>query len=255
MGSQACKSGAQAMRQCRHLVRRPLAGWRPWLRGLLASVVLTTAPGAAVDAPAPEGGNASGMMTFHDETLAVRATAVPLTQVMAELSRLSGARVRWLTPQREGLISVDFPALPLAEALERLVGDKHFLLFYAPRGPGMRLSQIWITARPIDQEPSPSALAATSTQRPPLPLPGGQPAAAAQGDPHSGQSRLAAQGSRTRLGTGTQPQSGRQEDTQMDLLPSSEADSARTPSGQEGTAALGLLGGSPSSAAGLPTRC
>src|SRR5262245_54822650 len=168
------------MKRCRQLARRSIAAWRPWLGGLLASVVLVSAPGDAADAPAPEPENSPETMTFQDDTLAVHVAGVPLEQLMAELSQLSGARVRWLTPRSAEPVTVEFPALPLSEALERLVGNKHFLLLYAPAGVGMRLTQIWISARDINQRtPQPGsksagALSLLPVKQPSSPTPGDQ---------------------------------------------------------------------------------
>src|SRR5262245_44014823 len=106
--------------------RRTAALWpcgtlRLWLGVLLVSVVLSNAPVDTAAASTPKDEAFPGTLTLHNETLAARVTAVPLEQVMAEFSRLSGAQVIWRTPRDQTLVSVEFPALPLAEALTRIL--------------------------------------------------------------------------------------------------------------------------------------
>jgi hypothetical protein len=61
--------------------------------------------------------------------------ATPLRQVMEKVSRVRGARVHWLSGQaQETLVSVEFTALPLPEALERILGETNFLFFYTAPG-------------------------------------------------------------------------------------------------------------------------
>src|SRR5215510_2555090 len=105
-----------------------------WLGGLLVSVVLSNTP--AVASP-PKDGAFPGKLTLQNETLAAQVTAVPLGQVMAELGRLSGAQVIWRTPRDEKPFSVEFPALPLTEAITRLLREKNFMLFYSPTKGGL----------------------------------------------------------------------------------------------------------------------
>jgi hypothetical protein len=66
--------------------------------------------------------------------------------VRAELSRLSGAQVRWLNASGERPVSVDFTALPLDEALRRLLDPYNFVLLYTADGERSALTQIWISA-------------------------------------------------------------------------------------------------------------
>jgi len=67
---------------------------------------------------------------------------------MEEISRLSGAQVRWLDAEvREQAVSVEFTALPLTEALRRILRTTNFLLVSTSGSGGTHLTQIWITAR------------------------------------------------------------------------------------------------------------
>jgi hypothetical protein len=236
----------------------PLARWpsetlRWWLRGLLASLVLACAPGYAADAPTLGVGNFPGTLTLREKTLAARVAAVPLRQVMAELSRLSGAQVRWLTPGGEEPVSVDFPARPLAEALERLLGEQNFLLFYTEAGAGMRLTRIWISARETSQERPPAHGSEPAGTPPPPPV--RQPLPSRQGDYRSSQTAMDAQGPLARSGISTQSQRGPQEDPPLNLIPSQEAHSESSPQGQAAAVATRLLGGTAPAAAGVPAQC
>jgi hypothetical protein len=64
---------------------------------------------------------------------------------MEEMSRVSGARVRWLSDQaEEKRVSVEFTALPLPEALRRILREMNFLLFYTSTGNSVKLTEVWI---------------------------------------------------------------------------------------------------------------
>ena len=90
----------------------------------------------------------SGRVALRDGKLTARLSAMPLRQVMEEVSRVSGARVQWLGGvAEERAVSVGFTALPLAEALRQILGESNFLLFYAPGGADTRLTEIWISSK------------------------------------------------------------------------------------------------------------
>jgi hypothetical protein len=126
--------------------------WSPWVRRrwlctlLLVSLTFLPVPAPAVQSPGTAAGPFPGIITFRDEQLTVRITAAPLRQVMGEISRLSGAQVRWLSQEGEDLTSVEFTALPVTDALRRLLGGRNFLLFYTATGEETKLTQIWISA-------------------------------------------------------------------------------------------------------------
>ncbi len=119
-----------------------------WLQGILVSLVLSTGLVDAAYALGPAAAALPGQLSLQDGKLTARLIATPLRQVMEEVSRLSGARVRWLSSQAaEKPVSVGFTALPLPEALRRILGETNFLLFYAPGGEGTTLTQIWISSK------------------------------------------------------------------------------------------------------------
>lgn len=87
-----------------------------------------------------------GTLTLQEGKLTAHVAALPLRQVITEVARLSGAQVLWLGQQDERPISVAFSSLSIAEALERLLPQKNFLLLYASKDNDARLRQIWISS-------------------------------------------------------------------------------------------------------------
>jgi hypothetical protein len=156
-----------------YTMRWSLWARRRWLCPLLLilltflPVPILPVPILAAQSPAPTTDHFLGIVTFRNERLTVRVTAVPLRQVMGEISRLSGAQLRWLSPAGEELTSVEFTALPIADALRRLLGGKNFLLFYTALGAKAKLTQIRISA---------SGSTGTSPGLTASPVPLGQPA-------------------------------------------------------------------------------
>jgi len=128
------------------IVRRSSWILSHWLLGIVVSLALGSVPVRATYALDPVATNLPGTITLHDDMLTVRVKAVPLQQVMEEVSRLSGAQIRWLSQDGEEPVSAEFPALPFSEALRRILGERNFLLFYtSPRGE-TKLTQIWISS-------------------------------------------------------------------------------------------------------------
>jgi hypothetical protein len=119
------------------------------------SLALSTGPVDVTYALGPVPVPVPGQLALQDGKLAAKFVAAPLRQVIEEVSRRSGAQVRWLGHQaEERLISVEFTALPLPEALGRILGRTNFLLFYTAVGEGIKLTQIWIFAQDTDGEQS-----------------------------------------------------------------------------------------------------
>jgi hypothetical protein len=106
---------------------------------------------------------------------------------MEEVSRLSGARVLWLNQDRGNPVTVEFPALPFAEALRRIVGEKNFMLFYSSVGERTKLTQIWISSRGKTGEQPVFALQPVSAVNPSSPPASDQ---AVQGKETLGQGEL-----------------------------------------------------------------
>jgi hypothetical protein len=139
-----------------------------WFRSFVITVVallprvLLAAPSA--DSP-PH--TSPAVLTLQDGKLTAQIASLSLHQVMKEISRLSGAEVLWLGQAEEEQISAEFSAIPLAEALRRLLGEKNFMLFYVGAGRETRLAQIWISphlstttvTQPVSAAPAASHLA------------------------------------------------------------------------------------------------
>jgi hypothetical protein len=86
-------------------------------------------------------------ITFRNEKLTAKLTPTSLREVMAAISQVSGVHVCWLTAGAEEPVTVDLVALPLSEAVPRLLGERNFLLFYSSPAEGARLTQVWISSR------------------------------------------------------------------------------------------------------------
>ena len=140
------------MKYLRNVPCLAVAARRVILLGVLG-VLPCVAPVHATSATAPVNPAFAGTVTLHDGKLTARLSAVPLRRVMAEVSRLSGAQVLWLRGVREEPVSVEFTALPLTEALQRLLGGNNFLLFYTSVGEEAKLTQVWIASRGQGREP------------------------------------------------------------------------------------------------------
>jgi hypothetical protein len=136
------------------LSNRRARRWRSRLTGCLVAFLVVNPSGdtetwAAADRP--QSGKTvtvgSGLQ-FHNGLLTAHVRATPLPQVLSEVSRLSGAKVVWLGQPDLRQVSVTFTALPIAEAIPRVLGGNNFLLVYASTEDKARLKEIWIATRP-----------------------------------------------------------------------------------------------------------
>jgi hypothetical protein len=124
-----------------------------WLLGALVSVVLSRITGYVVDPLAQEAMKTPTRIALWDGKLTISTMKAPLYQVMEEISQLHGTQLRWMDPDvGEEEVSVEFTALPLAEAVGRILRETNFLLLYALDDKGTQLTQIWIASRKKDGE-------------------------------------------------------------------------------------------------------
>jgi len=103
------------------------------------------------------------VIQYANDTLTVRLAKAPLSEVLDEIVRQSGAEVRG-TLRSPHDISAEFDAVPLPEALHRLLGDQNFALVY---GTGGRLR----TVKLLGAQGAPGATPFAATPPPTVPPP------------------------------------------------------------------------------------
>ena len=83
------------------------------------------------------GGAAAGgddrLIEYGKDTLSVRLVKVPVAEVLAEVGRQAGVKVRGEV-RTPGDVTASFETVPLPEALHRLLGEQNFALVYANGG-------------------------------------------------------------------------------------------------------------------------
>lgn len=113
---------------------------------VLLLVLTTSVAGATDERPKP-------VVTYANDRVTATLNAVPLTDVLTALGAASGAEIRGRTvSERE--ITADLDAVPLPEALHRLLGDQNFTVNY---GAGDRLKAIVLMGGPEAPPPPPPA--------------------------------------------------------------------------------------------------
>lgn len=142
--------------------RWSLKGINWWMCCLLLSLAFGESCDDHVLAANAKAAAFPGTLTLQEGKLTARIAAIPLRQVITEVARLSDAQVLWLGPQDLRPVSVAFSSLSIAEALERLLPQKNFLLLYASKDNDARLRQIWISS------PGAGVAELQITKRPPL---------------------------------------------------------------------------------------
>jgi hypothetical protein len=73
------------------------------------------------------------VIRYGDDTLTVHLSGVPLSEVLDELGRQSGAEIRG-TVRDPRDVTAQFEDVPLPDALHRLLGTQNFALVYADQG-------------------------------------------------------------------------------------------------------------------------
>ena len=96
--------------------------------------------------------------------LSASLVAAPIRQVVGEIGRLSGADVQGIAALDDERVSTSFVDLPLASALERVLGARSFALVVAAEGGIARPSRIVILPR--DRGDAPPAAEPTAAPRP-----------------------------------------------------------------------------------------
>lgn len=102
----------------------------PLAASSLTAVSLLLGVGMAFAAPEPPPGR---VVQYAKDALTVRLDKVPIADVLSDIGQQSGAEIRGsIREPRE--VSAEFEAVPLSEALHRLLGDQNFALVYGKEG-------------------------------------------------------------------------------------------------------------------------
>ena len=108
----------------------------------------------------PEDG-AARVVRYANDALTVRLSRASVNEVLDEIARQTGAEIRGQSmDSRE--VSADFEAVPLPEALDRLLGSQNFTLIYGENG-NLRAVQLLGEAR--NPAPRPPETPITSDNR------------------------------------------------------------------------------------------
>ena len=130
-------------------------GWRRTAAPVALAVAVLLGAGV-------RGTPAERLIRYENETLTVRLTNVPVAEVLDEVCRQTGAAVRG--PRPAGAVSATFEAVPLDEALQRLLGAQNFALIFADGG---RLKAVRLLGVTEDPAAAPPAEAAPARSTPP----------------------------------------------------------------------------------------
>lgn len=119
---------------------------------LLAGLVLgrTGVVRAEERAPDPDGALS---IHYRDDRLTVRANDVATTEVLEQLARSTGASIQGAQPDAPR-ISAEFEDVPLADALQRLLGKNSFNLVYGRNG--LREIQLLGSGPALSVQPPPA---------------------------------------------------------------------------------------------------
>ncbi len=91
--------------------------------------------------------------------LTLRVAEMPLAELLAELERQSGATIRGAVPART--VTADLSDVPLAEALDTLLGKESFMLTYGGDGSVRAIALLAAGTAPAPPPPSAPSPAAT----------------------------------------------------------------------------------------------
>ena len=129
-------------------------------RRLLAAPMLAAALGmCSATAAADDAATSDRLIRYENDALTVRLTKVPITDVLSELERQTGATVRGsLLDPRD--VTAEFKAVPFSQALARLLGDQNFALVY---GEGGRLRVLTLLPGGQASPPRPPQMTPPST--------------------------------------------------------------------------------------------
>jgi hypothetical protein len=114
---------------------------------LVVLAVLCASHASAEGEPPPA---ANGrVVQYVDDLLTVRLEKMPVSDVLDELGRQAGAEIRGQVREPRD-VTAEFEAVPLPEALHRLLGSQNFALIYADGG---RLRAVKLLGGPLATPP------------------------------------------------------------------------------------------------------
>jgi hypothetical protein len=93
------------------------------------------------------------VIQYRDDALTVRVSEVAVSEILDELGRQAGAHIRGEV-QTPHDVSVAFEAVPLSDALHRLLGEQNFALVYGAEG---RLKSVRLLGGASPTSASPAA--------------------------------------------------------------------------------------------------
>lgn len=136
-----------------------LAGMRATGAMALAVIALFSGPRAASAETESGDGAPTRVIAYDRDTLTVHLVKVPISDVLAELGRQSGADILG-SPREARDVSAEFEAVPLAEALARLLGNQNFALVYREGG---KLRAVKLLGGPQTAAAAPGAVTTSTT--------------------------------------------------------------------------------------------
>ncbi len=93
---------------------------------MLGLLMLAVVSGAA-DPPKPR------VIRYEKDVLTVHVVDMPVLEVLAEIGRQSGAEIRGMAKEARD-VTAQFDAVPVPQALSRLLGDQNYALVYGEGG-------------------------------------------------------------------------------------------------------------------------
>jgi hypothetical protein len=150
------------------------------------TLVLWLAVGAALGGEAP----GTPSIAYDDGRLTVRLAGVPLDDVLDAVASETGIEIQGEIRDHRS-VSKRFDAVPLPEALDRLLGNQNFLLTYEADGRPARLRLLGVPQPPLDATARPVTILTLSQlvmDHPPVAV--SRRLATVIGSPHASLSQL-----------------------------------------------------------------
>lgn len=99
----------------------------------LAAALIVLAAMLVAGSARADTGDQERVIRYDRDLLTVRLAKVPVTDVLDEIGKQAGAEIRGQVRNPHD-VSVEFDAVPISDALHRLLGDQNFALVYGQEG-------------------------------------------------------------------------------------------------------------------------